>query len=94
VYETLGDVDVDADAVRERRQGNEDESAADDTEVPVDHEATFLEVDGMHCATCEAFIETVATQTEGSAPPARATSRTRCGSTTPTRSPPTTSRRR
>jgi len=65
VYETLGDVDVDADAVRERRQGNEDESAADDTEVPVDHEATFLEVDGMHCATCEAFIETVATQTEG-----------------------------
>ena len=33
--------------------------------IPPDHEATFLEVEGMHCATCEAFIETVATQTDG-----------------------------
>jgi len=69
VYETLGDVDVDAEAVRERRQGNGGESGGDapgaDSEVPADHEATFLEVDGMHCATCEAFIETVATDTEG-----------------------------
>jgi len=67
VYETLGDVDVDAEAVRERRQGtggSEGETAAD-AAVPADHEATFLEVDGMHCATCEAFIETVATDTEG-----------------------------
>ena len=63
VYETLGDVDVDADAVRERRQDGDD---SDDTAtVPADHEATFLEVDGMHCATCEAFIETVATRTDG-----------------------------
>lgn len=95
VYETLGDVDVDADAVRERRQGNEDESAADDTEVPVDHEATFLEVDGMHCATCEAFIETVATQTEGvSAASASYVTDTVRIDHDPTRSPPTTSRRR
>jgi len=69
VYETLGDVDVDAEAVRERRQGNGGESGGDapgaDSEVPAGHEATFLEVDGMHCATCEAFIETVATDTEG-----------------------------
>ena len=69
VYETLGDVDVDAEAVRERRQNGEqggtDAGAADDTDVPADHEATFLEVDGMHCATCEAFIETVATRTDG-----------------------------
>ncbi|WP_123619415.1 cation-translocating P-type ATPase [Halorubrum sp. CSM-61] len=67
VYETLGDVDVDAEAVRERRQeeGNEADTSGSDTEVPADHEATFLEVDGMHCATCEAFIETVATDTEG-----------------------------
>jgi len=67
VYETLGDVDVDVEAVRERRQGtggSEGETAAD-AAVPADHEATFLEVDGMHCATCEAFIETVATDTEG-----------------------------
>ena len=70
VYAALGDVDVDAEAVRERRQGDEGEAggagdAADEVEVPADHEATFLEVDGMHCATCEAFIETVATRTEG-----------------------------
>ncbi|WP_435094351.1 heavy metal translocating P-type ATPase [Halorubrum sp. N11] len=67
VYETLGDVDVDAEAVRERRRGSEEDEDAEDaaSEVPADHEATFLEVDGMHCATCEAFIETVATRTEG-----------------------------
>ncbi|MFC6889921.1 heavy metal translocating P-type ATPase [Halorubrum trueperi] len=76
VYAALGDADVDADAVRERRNaaarggdavgGDGDKCAdGDDTEIPADHEATFLEVDGMHCATCEAFIETVATQTEG-----------------------------
>ncbi|QFU84003.1 heavy metal translocating P-type ATPase [Natronorubrum aibiense] len=65
VYETLGDLEdleVDAEAVRRTR-------AADDTddtrEVPDDHEATFLEVDGMHCATCEAFIESVSCETDG-----------------------------
>ncbi|OYR80720.1 heavy metal translocating P-type ATPase, partial [Halorubrum sp. E3] len=67
VYETLGDADVDAETVRERRRSSEAGDAGDgaDAAVPDDHEATFLEVDGMHCATCEAFIETVATDTEG-----------------------------
>ncbi|MFO8114524.1 MAG: cation-translocating P-type ATPase [Halorubrum sp.] len=68
VYAALGDVDVDADAVRERRQaGGEGEDGGGDPrdEVPAHHEAAFLEVDGMHCATCEAFIETVATRTAG-----------------------------
>jgi Cu2+-exporting ATPase len=77
VYAALGDVDVDAADVRARRNGsggrdggeNGDggrESEVDEgPSVPADHEATFLEVDGMHCATCEAFIETVATRTEG-----------------------------
>src|SRR6056297_3687009 len=71
VYGALGDVDVDADAVRERRRARDDaaDDGADapdgDRDVPDGHEATFLEVDGMHCATCEAFIETVATRTEG-----------------------------
>ncbi|MFC7186178.1 heavy metal translocating P-type ATPase [Halorubrum yunnanense] len=67
VYGALGDVDVDADAVRERRHaGEEGDDSGDATDdVPAGHEATFLEVDGMHCATCEAFIETVATRTEG-----------------------------
>ncbi|MBP1921353.1 Cu2+-exporting ATPase [Halorubrum alkaliphilum] len=75
VYDALGDVDVDAETVAERRDGsNAGDGSADSTdadgtddapEIPADHEATFLEVDGMHCATCEAFIETVATRTEG-----------------------------
>jgi len=69
VYAALGDVDVDvdADAVRERRREGEDGETRGDPgdEVPAHHEAAFLEVDGMHCATCEAFIETVATRTAG-----------------------------
>ncbi|EMA61086.1 ATPase P, partial [Halorubrum kocurii JCM 14978] len=62
VYEALGDVDVDAEAVRERRREGGDGAgdAGDDTAVPADHEATFLEVDGMHCATCESFLEMTA----------------------------------
>jgi Cu2+-exporting ATPase len=72
VYGALGDADVNADAVRERRRerdgaaGDGDETDADDDrDVPDGHEAAFLEVDGMHCATCEAFIETVATDADG-----------------------------
>ncbi|MFC4986786.1 heavy metal translocating P-type ATPase [Saliphagus infecundisoli] len=60
VHAALGDVeDVGAEDVRrERSEGTE-------REVPDDHEATYLEVDGMHCATCEAFIESAAVATEG-----------------------------
>ena len=73
VYGALGDVDVDADAVRERRRARdgdadgEEEGDADDDDrdLPDGHEPTYLEVDGMHCATCEAFIETVATDADG-----------------------------
>ena len=72
VYAALGDVDVDAEdvAARRDRRGSVAEDTADGDpdaapDVPPDHDATFLEVDGMYCATCEAFIETVATRTEG-----------------------------
>ena len=76
VYDALGDVDVDPATVRDARRskveddrgsaGVPGDGAADDAAaVPPDHEATFLEVDGMYCATCEAFIETVATRTDG-----------------------------
>ncbi len=69
VYDALGDVDVGAEAIaarRDERSGSGDRTDIDDSpDVPADHEATFLEVDGMHCATCEAFIETVATRTDG-----------------------------
>ncbi|ELZ02376.1 heavy metal translocating P-type ATPase [Natrialba asiatica] len=65
VYDALGDVeDVDAADVRNARAADE---AQDGTprDVPPDHETTFLEVDGMYCTTCEAFIESVAAETDG-----------------------------
>ena len=75
VYDALGDVGINADDVREsrRRKGTTDDGTRggspdgrDDVEdVPADHEATFLQVNGMYCATCEAFIETVADRTDG-----------------------------
>ena len=52
VARRLGDVD-DAEEVRDRL-GDDDEP------VPEDAESAYLSVDGMHCATCEAFVETTA----------------------------------
>ncbi|TYL36103.1 heavy metal translocating P-type ATPase [Natronococcus pandeyae] len=60
VHDALDDVD-DLEAEDVRRERTEDA----EREVPDHHEATYLEVDGMHCATCEAFIESAATRTEG-----------------------------
>ncbi|QFU81137.1 heavy metal translocating P-type ATPase [Natronorubrum aibiense] len=60
VHRTLETVDdTDADAVRDRL--DDDGPDLDD----VDGEDAFLAVDGMHCATCEAFLETRATATDG-----------------------------
>ncbi|AXR77607.1 heavy metal translocating P-type ATPase [Natrarchaeobaculum sulfurireducens] len=61
VYDVLGDVEaVDAADVRARAVDSPDEH-----ERPPGYETTFLEVDGMYCASCEAFIESVATASEG-----------------------------
>ncbi|MFB6308246.1 MAG: cation transporter, partial [Haloarculaceae archaeon] len=61
VYGTLGDVaDVSEADVRDALDGGEGEktaSATDTGSVPEGHERTFLRIEGMHCATCEAFIE-------------------------------------
>ncbi|WP_440771878.1 heavy metal translocating P-type ATPase [Natronorubrum sp. DTA28] len=60
IHRTLDDVDdADADDVRARLEDGG--SALDDLEG----EDTFLAVDGMHCSTCEAFLETRATATQG-----------------------------
>ncbi len=60
VQRTLGDVDdVSTETVRDRL--DEEPDSLDD----LDGEDAFLAVNGMHCATCEAFLETRATNTEG-----------------------------
>lgn len=59
VYRTLGDVDVedvDSDALRP-------ESTAED--VPESAQTAYLSVEGLHCTTCELFIETLADDIEG-----------------------------
>ncbi len=60
VQRTLGDVDdISAETVRDRlddRAESLDDIAGEDA---------YLAVDGMHCATCEAFLETQATKTAG-----------------------------
>ena len=69
VYETLGEIDdIDAGDIRDRVESKpKDETEINDAETPLPetHERTFLEVRGMYCATCEAFIETVALEVDG-----------------------------
>ena len=57
VARSLDDVD-DADDLDERRPEAEPDEA-------FDGETTFLHVDGMHCATCESFLELTAGEREG-----------------------------
>ncbi|MDG5819509.1 cation-translocating P-type ATPase [Natronococcus sp. A-GB7] len=60
VHRTLETVDdVDETAVRDRLES--ESPSLDDLEG----EDAFLAVDGMHCGTCEAFLEARATDTEG-----------------------------
>jgi Cu2+-exporting ATPase len=62
VFRTLGNVDasaVDADDLRTTPKGERD------ADPPENAETTYLEIDGMHCATCETFIEAIATDRTG-----------------------------
>ena len=64
IHATLADrTDVDP----ETADPAEIEHALDDgdDEIPDGHETTFLRIDGMHCATCETFIESQAAAGEG-----------------------------
>ena len=69
VHDTLADVDsVEADDVRDRIDRREELTSTQETTGKSPSEAderTFFEVRGMHCATCEAFIESIALETEG-----------------------------
>lgn len=68
VYETLGDLeDIDADDVRSRLDDADPEASPPGDDPPPDGpvERTYLKVNGMYCATCEAFIESVALELDG-----------------------------
>jgi Cu2+-exporting ATPase len=59
VQRSLGDLEArEAEAVREAVDGTESEPKTDSRGPAADEgESAFLAVDGMHCTTCEAFIE-------------------------------------
>ncbi|WP_299236124.1 heavy metal translocating P-type ATPase [Natronomonas sp.] len=59
VYRSLGDVDPDA---VEAEDIGTPEGA---NEVPEDAETAYLSIDGLHCSTCELFIEATASDIEG-----------------------------
>jgi Cu2+-exporting ATPase len=61
VHDALGDAAVDADDVREAAA----DDAALDEDPPDGYERSYFHVSGMHCTTCEAFLESVAEKTEG-----------------------------
>ena len=68
VHEALGETDsLEAGDVRERLAADDGDPDGDDAEgsLPDGYERTFLEVRGMYCASCEAFIESLALKTEG-----------------------------
>ena len=60
-YRTLGDVDPER--ARETLRDGDDAGSSED--IPEKADTTYLSVEGMHCATCEAFIESTATDREG-----------------------------
>ncbi|MFB6195811.1 MAG: heavy metal translocating P-type ATPase [Haloplanus sp.] len=69
VARTLSDVDaadVDADAARAALTADADADEGDATaDAATDTDTAFVAVDGMHCATCEAFLEARATDHDG-----------------------------
>ncbi|MFB6228560.1 MAG: heavy metal translocating P-type ATPase [Halobacteriales archaeon] len=60
-YRTLGDVDPEK--ARATLRDGDDAGSGDD--LPEEADTTYLSVEGMHCATCEAFVESTATDREG-----------------------------
>lgn len=70
VHQTLDEVDdVDETTIRSRLGDQEadrhDTAGSGDDAVDADGETAFLAVDGMHCTTCEAFLEARAAATDG-----------------------------
>jgi Cu2+-exporting ATPase len=57
--------DVEAVEAGDVRATLDDEAERRDSGPPAGHERAFLRVTGMHCTTCEAFLESVAGRTDG-----------------------------
>lgn len=66
VAHALADVSEDRTGTAARpTAGDADGTDGTTGDVPDDAERCFLSVDGMHCSTCEAFLETTAAHVEG-----------------------------
>jgi Cu2+-exporting ATPase len=61
VYRTLGDVDPETLDTESIREVDDEPSDA----VPEDAETAYLSIDGLHCSTCELFIEATAGDIDG-----------------------------
>ena len=64
VYELLDELD-DEDAERIREQTIKKRRAERGQPLPEEYEEAFFHVEGMHCSTCESFIETLASRQDG-----------------------------
>lgn len=65
VYKLLQDMEGEQ-AERLRRQTiNLRKREQKETELPDEYQQAFFKVDGMHCSTCESFLETLASHKEG-----------------------------
>jgi Cu2+-exporting ATPase len=67
IVETDGDVDFSVADIRARAEtkGSTDAPGDSDASSDVDGETAYLAMDGMHCKTCEGFIELLADEREG-----------------------------
>jgi len=68
VYRSLGDVEVPAESIRselEERESRGDPPCTQTCGEDTAGETAYLAVDGMHCSTCELFLESVAREHEG-----------------------------
>ena len=57
IHRALGDIDPDQAPKRVRSRIRERRSAPEPIDTAVDSATTYLTIDGMHCSTCELFLE-------------------------------------
>ena len=65
VYQLLDELEEEQAEKLRQQTINLRKSETQDTPIPKNCEEAFFKVDGMHCATCESFVESVATQQNG-----------------------------